>query len=178
MMKVPIDFVQFLKTGDFGPLKLGDERSKVLALLGAPGHWDGPAGTVMADACTFHYHGILVMFDDTRVASISLSTKVDWEESPIEWQGSCIGDHFSVEDFKAYLMYKGVAFSSLATSDDHSDAALQTEGGVLAYARHRVFCEPLEDGSGEIASYRSPFRYVATLVVQNPEKMAAKRGKK
>lgn len=173
-MKVPIDFVQFLKTGDFGPLKLGDERSKVLALLGAPGHWDGPAGTVMTDACTFHYHGLLVMFEDARVASITLSTKVYWDESPIEWQGSYIGDHFSVEDFKAYLTYKGVAFSSLATSDDTFDAALKTEGGVLAYARHPVACEALEDGSGEMASYRSPFRYVATLVVQNPEQMAAK----
>lgn len=171
-MKVPIDFVQFLKTGTFGPLKLGDERSKVLAVLGAPGHWDGPAGTVMADACTFHYHGILVMFEDTRVASITLSTKVDWEESPVEWQGSCIGDHFSVEDFKAYLTHKGVAFSSLATSDDASDAALLTEGGVLAYARHPVACEALEDGSGESVSYRSPFRYVAALVVQNPEEAA------
>lgn len=76
MSKIAVSMLDFLRTGEFGPLKLGTSRTELQGCLGNPENW-GPYQKAQQHAAVWKYGDIEFYFDDSGTLWIIFSDHVE-----------------------------------------------------------------------------------------------------
>lgn len=138
-------------------------RASVVETLGDPGYWaDMNTGETIDQALFYDYHGIRLMFKDDQVDSLTVSTRADWNDSPIEWEDEFIGEEVTSEALRGFLVERDIEFSK-KNLEAVLDAEWRTMGGVFLCMQYHVVFNENEDGS--FNKSKSSEKYLSSLVV-------------
>ena len=111
-----VSLLEFARTGNFGPLRAGNDRSKVLEVLGTPPTW-GPSKETIDTAPIWKFGDFEFHFSGDYLFMIF----TDWFEVPtggnqIQLDPWILHAELMREDFEAALSNEGIPFTTAQTN--------------------------------------------------------------
>jgi len=164
-----INLLQFFKTGDFGPVKLGMTRAEVENLLGEPDSYYSPDDANNSDNYTtagiWEYGGVELYFatqDSTDVTShllIEITFNPIYLATPEKWQTDIrpwvFGSYFGPtrQELKRALMQAAIPYTEDKRSKPVPDRNGRYPRSNWLYAINNEICGTLRLQSGVLVRY-------------------------